>query len=196
MLDPVISSLLAFLFALMLVTAGAHKLSDRLRFQGILAAYQILPSALIKPFGFLIPLLEVTLGLLWLITWRTDFVSFATAALLSAYTLAIAVNLMRGRIYIDCGCSFSSGKGVGGAGTTQSLSVWLVLRNLVLVALALATTTEFGNRGFGLLDYFSIVAAALVLVFIYAAFNQLLVNQNAINSWRKPVKAGLGKTHE
>lgn len=189
MLDPLLFQLIAVAFCLLLTSAGVHKLGDRLRFQGILAAYQILPVSLIAPLGWIIPLLEISLGLAWIVGWRTDLVSVATAALLTAYALGMAINLMRGRTYIDCGCGLASAKASREDNGVQQLSVWLVYRNIVLIVLALATGADMTTRNFGVLDYFSLLAATLALTFIYGAFHQLLVNHNAIDSWRKPLLA-------
>lgn len=189
MLDPLLIQLIAVAFCLLLVSAGVHKLGDRLRFQGILAAYQISPVSLVAPLAWIVPVFEISLGLGWILGWRIDLVSVATAALLGAYALAMAINLMRGRTYIDCGCGLASAKASSEDNGVQQLSVWLVYRNIVLIVLALATSADMATRNFGVLDYFSLLAATLALVFIYAAFHQLLVNHNAIDSWRKPLLA-------
>lgn len=192
MLDPLIFKLIAMVFALLLITAGVHKLDDRLRFQGILTAYQILPAILVVPASVIIPLSEIMIGLAWILAWRIDLVSVVTVALLTAYAMAMGINLMRGRTYIDCGCGFSSAKAKGDHSGIQQLSVWLVYRNLVLIALAFVAGAGITERGIGVLDYFSLTAATLALVFIYDAFNQLLMNNNAINSWRKPLLTDAG----
>lgn len=187
MLDPLIFRLITMLFALLLTTAGAHKLGDLPRFQGILKNYRILPEPLLGTVSILVPLLEILIGLGWVFAWRIDLVSAATAALLTAYALAMAVNLVRGRTYIDCGCGFAGTKAKTENGGMQQLSAWLVFRNLILVVLALLANLGLVGRGFGALDYFSIIAATVALVVAHGAFNQLLVNHNAINSWRKPL---------
>ncbi len=187
MLDPLIFRLIAIAFALLLITAGLHKIGDRLRFQGILRGYQILPEHLIAPVSMTIPVVETLLGLAWAFAWQIDLVSVATAALLTAYGMAMGINLMRGRSYIDCGCGFSSLKASQNDSGVQQLSKWLVVRNLVLMVLATIASADVSDRSMGVLDYFSLVAALLALIFLYAAFNQLLVNNNAIDSWRKPL---------
>lgn len=186
MLDPLLLRLIAMLFALLLITAAAHKLGDLLRFQGILRDYRILPEQLIGVVSLLVPCAEVLLGFGWVFLWRIDLVSAMTAALLTAYAIAMGINLMRGRTYIDCGCGFSSSRTKTGNSGIQQLSSWLVYRNLVLIVLAVIASTGISTsaRSFGALDYFSIIAATLALVFAYGAFNQLLVNHNAIASWR------------
>ncbi len=198
MLDPLIFRLIAMLFALLLIMAGAHKLGDRLRFQGILSNYQILPEHLVGLVSRIVPVVEILIGLGWVFARRIELVSAATAALLMAYALAMGINLLRGRSYIDCGCGFNSVRTKHANGDIQQLSMWLVFRNLALIALAILANSGITPRSFAAVDYFSIIAATLALVFAYSAFNQLLVNHNAINSWRKPLllRAQAGKHHD
>lgn len=198
MLDPLLFQLIAVAFCLLLIAAGLHKLADRLRFQGILAAYEIVPAPLLVPLSLLIPVSEILLGLGWALGWRMELIAMATASLLAAYALGMGINLMRGRTYIDCGCGLASAKIHSKDNGVQQLSVWLVYRNLLLIVLALTAGAGVSARNFGVLDYFSLLAAMLALTFIYAAFHQLLVNHNAIDSWRKPLLAEsrTGKDHD
>jgi len=198
MLDPLFFRVIAAVFFLLLVAAGIHKLSDRLRFKGILAAYEILPVHLVAAVSLLIPVFEIMLGLGWLFGWQIDFVSVATVGLLTAYAMAMGINLARGRTYIDCGCGFSSAKAKKDESGIQQLSKWLVYRNVVLILLALVAGAGEAPRSFGMLDYFSFIAAIVALIFVYSAFHQLLVNHNAIDSWRKPllIKTATGNHHD
>ncbi len=195
MLDPLALRLITMLFALLLITAGAHKLGDLQRFQGVLKNYQILPAQSVGVFGLLMPCVEILIGLGWIFAWRIDLVSMLTAALLAVYAFAIGLNLFRGRSYIDCGCGFSSTKTLSDNTEIQQLSIWLVYRNILLILLALLANSEVKLRAFVMLDYFSIIAATIVLVFAYAAFNQLLVNHNAIDSWRRPLLQKFNPAH-
>ena len=186
MLDPLVIKVLSLAFAVLLAAAAWHKLSDRVRFRGILAAYQVLPEALVAPVAWITALLEITLAAAWALGWSLELAALATACLLSLYTLAIGVNLLRGRTYIDCGCGF-------GAHGVQQLSSRLLLRNAVLIALALAAALPPAPRELALVDYAGVAGACLVLALLYAGANQLLLNAQAINSWRKP-PAGSGST--
>ena len=195
MLDPLALRLITMLFALLLITAGSHKLGDLQRFQAVLKNYQILPAHTVGVLGLLLPCAEILIGLGWVFAWRLDLVSMMTAALLAIYAFAIGVNLFRGRTYIDCGCGFSATKKMSDNGEIQQLSIWLVYRNMLLILLALLANTEIKLRAFVMLDYFSIIAATIVLVFAYGAFNQLLVNHNAIDSWRRPLLQKVNAAH-
>lgn len=189
MLDPLVIKVISLAFALLLAAAAWHKLTDHARFRGILAAYEVLPAALAAPAAWLIAALEAMLAIAWALGWNVGVTATATAALLAVYTLAIGLNLLRGRTYIDCGCGFASSS-AGGNG--QQLSGRLILRNALLIVLALTASLAPSPRELLLVDYFGIAGACLVLALLYTGGNQLLLNAQAINSWRKPL-AGSSK---
>ncbi len=188
MLDPLVIKLLSLAFAVLLAAAAWHKLTDPVRFRGILAAYRLLPEALVAPAAWLFAVLEIGLAIAWALGWNPAATAAATAALLGVYTLAISVNLLRGRIYIDCGCGFGNSGGSG-----QQLSSRLLLRNASLTAAALAAALPPAPRQLLLTDYVGLAGACVVLALLYLGANQLLLNAQAINSWRKP-PAGSNRT--
>lgn len=185
LIDTAIVSLVSVLFAVLLLWASFHKFADRLRFQGILAAYQILPGAVLPLAATAIPLLELVLGLAWITGVLLLETAVATAILMAAYASVMGINIARGNIHIDCGCGFSSGSQK--APGYQKLSMGLIGRNIVLMALALLILFPSNERLLGTLDYFSIAAACLGIFLLYAAFNQLLANRQIIDSWRQPL---------
>jgi len=186
MLDPQIFRCIALAFGLLFILASAHKLGDRARFGSILAEYRVLPAALVPASALLVSVLELVIGCFWIGSVFTlqivSAIPVASSLLLSVYGLAIAVNLARGRTHIDCGCSFSSNRADSDAG--QPLSNGLVVRNLVLAAVALVPLLATSARELTVMDHGLLVLTTLVLVLFYAAFNQLLANRGAIASWR------------
>jgi len=186
MLDPQLSRILSLALGLLFTLAGTHKLTGRAHFRAVLSDYRILPASLVSAGTLGIPLLELMLGIGWLISViriQTGFVlAVFSALLLAAYALAIAVNLSRGRRHIDCGCSFSASK--PDRDVYQQLSPWLVGRNLLLAAIALIPLLGAAGRPLELADHLLFPLTSLVIVLIYAAFNQLLTNHGAIASWR------------
>ena len=184
MIDPVIHILLSLGFSLLFLVAGAHKLSNRLRFQGIVEAYQVLPTNWVPPTVVMIGVIETALGIGWLIGDSVLTYLFS-AVLLSIYVEAISINLLRGRTYIDCGCGFSvfAGKQEADSGI-QQLSTGLVLRNYLLIALSLVAVLPRSERALGLVDMFDITVGLISALLIYSAVNQLLSNHNAIGAWR------------
>ncbi|MYF00896.1 MAG: hypothetical protein F4234_12145 [Gammaproteobacteria bacterium] len=70
MLDPLVIKLLSLAFALLLAAAAWHKLTDPIRFRGILAAYRLLPEALVAPAAWLFAVLEIGLAIAWALGWN------------------------------------------------------------------------------------------------------------------------------
>ncbi len=186
MLDPAIRLIIAASFTVLLISAGGHKLSNRVRFGGILEAYKIIPVALIPASVILLGVLELTLAFAWATGWNIALVALMTVLLLTLYAVAIIINLIRGRSYIDCGCGFASSKTqFFDQSHIQQLSVTLVLRNVFLVACALIGTLPSTVRILGFMDYLGVVLASIAIVLLYSSYNQLLTNNNAIHSWRQ-----------
>lgn len=179
MIDPLLSHAISAACALLLLLAAWHKISARERFLAALADYRLLPAVLLGPVAMLLPALEATLGLAWLAAVGTGTVAVLTAGLLVFYALAVAINLLRGRVHIDCGCGF--GNATAGA---QPLSWWLVARNLAVAGLALVATLPATSRALGPYDWLSLVLALLAAGLLGSAAAQLLRNGTAMLSWR------------
>jgi len=113
---------------LVFVQAALAKLRHRDLFPGVLANYRLLPEALIAPTAALLPVAELVIGLA-LLAGGQRFAVLPAAGLLSAFAAAMAINIVRGRSQIDCGCGRSQ--------LRQPLSWMLVARNLVLAAVIL-----------------------------------------------------------
>lgn len=113
---------LGILFA----TAALAKLRKRRDFYAAVLAYQLLPPAWAMNMAVILPWAEaaIAIGLILGI----NAASAAAAGLLLVYALAMAVNLARGRRDLDCACGSKP----------QALSIWLVIRNIILAGAALA----------------------------------------------------------
>ena len=181
-LDPALVLLIRAIMALLFLWAALHKL-DITRFQAVLAAYRVIPLPLVAATSRLVILVEVLLGIGWAMGIMLQAVAVASAVLLGTYAGAMAVNLVRGRDYIDCGCGFGTDQQA-----EQKISWALVARNTVLLIVAGLATLPVAARDTGLLDGFAVVTGTLALTLLYAAYNQLQVNDNAIRSWRKPAR--------
>lgn len=186
MIDPLIAKTLATGFGLLFLLAAVHKLTALRDFRATLEAYRLPPAALVTPVAWITASAELLLGVGWLAGFRPALTAAASAALLFVYTLAMAVNIVRGRVHIDCGCSF----GRSSAGI-QQLSKGLLFRNSVLIAATVVATLPVATRTLGPADYLVLFAALAALTLAYAAGNQLLTNFAAIGAWRNaPSKAG------
>ncbi len=178
MIDPLIAKIIATGFGLLWLGAAWHKLAAPTVFRGILKDYQLLPTVLLGLLSYLVPVIEAALGVSWLLGLATVKTSIISAVLLSSYALAIAINLLRGRVHIDCGCGFSS------AATEHPLSWMLVVRNFVLIVISLLLLLPVGERVLGWSDYIVLATALLVTLLLQGAVSQLLRNGAAIGAWR------------
>lgn len=180
-MDPLILQILALAFSLLFLLAAVHKLSDPRRFLATLDNYRLLPAALLAPAGVAIIALEIFLGIAWLFAWRLPLTGTLSAALLILYAGGMAINLLRGRRHISCGCSF----GLGERRESQ-LSGMLLLRNASMAAAALLALLPASNRELTRLDDLTLGAALVAIVLFSGAANQLINNSGAINTWRRP----------
>ena len=161
MTDPLLVWIARACIAALFAHAAAAKLADRSLFEQHLAAYGV-PHRLLPLLAWLLPVAEAGTALALLTPWYS-FGAAAAAALLGFYGAVMAWHRARGR-RLDCGCG----------GEPLPLSWALVLRNLVLAALALAAAAPMAARALGLAD-FLVIAAALVLgTLLHAALHQML----------------------
>jgi len=179
MLDPIILRALSIGFALLFLLAAIHKISSAAQFRVILQEYRILPEFAVGPATKIVPAVEVLLGIGWLTAASSVVIATASALLIAMYTTAIAINLMRGRVHISCGCNMA-----GTDDNDQRLTWGLVLRNVLLASLALVATIPVSDRMLGAIDYVTLAATVLAAVLLYSAGNQLLSNYAAIGTWR------------
>jgi hypothetical protein len=166
--DPIFIIASAVAIAVLLASAATHKVRAPARFARQLADYQLLPDSLARPVARLIPLLELAIAFALLVPVSRGWAALSAGGLLALYAAAIGINLWRGRRDIDCGCA--------GPDQAQPLRPVLLLRNSVLVVLALLASVAPIARDMTLFDGFVTVAAAAVALLIYAAADGLLAN--------------------
>ena len=163
MVDPVPIIVIRAALALLFAVSALQKLRAPAAFTHAVREYRLLPARLALPFAAVLIVLELVLAI-------GAFMGSATAvlgivALLLLYSVAIAINLWRGRVEIDCGC--------GGASQGRPLSLWLLGRNGGLAALGALALLPVVPRTLGLLDAFAIGAALIVAAALYAASENL-----------------------
>lgn len=185
MLDPLVATIISVGFGLMFLLASVHKLTGFSRFRAVLRDYRVMPGAVVPLAAAALPVLEILLGLGWLFLADVRIVALGTIALVALYSFAIAINLLRGRVHISCGCGF--GKSAAG---DETLSWGLVVRNAALLVAAAAATLPETSRSLGMLDYVTLLAALVGIVLLFTAGNQLIRNSGAINTWRRGARPG------
>jgi putative oxidoreductase len=117
-----------------LIAAALPKISNPDKFALAVYQYQILPSLLVNPIAIYLPWLEISCAAaLGVLPSARRGALLLVAGLLVAFTLAIAVVVLRGQA-IPCGCF---------GGDSALAGWWSLARNcglLVLTALALRAT--------------------------------------------------------
>jgi len=139
--QPHTQLLLRLVLGGLLLLAGAAKLADRRAFYDAVAEYDVLPSRLQWPFAMLVPLAEVTLGALLLLGFGTRAAAALATPLFLSFSIAIGVNMLRGREF-DCHCF--------GAAQRERIGWPGFLRSLALVVAALVVAV--GASRFGALE--------------------------------------------
>jgi Methylamine utilisation protein MauE len=91
---------------------------------------------------------------------------------LLAYAGAMFVNLMRGNVLLDCGCSWGPAR--------QPIGYGLVARNIGLALLALVLAVPVAARPLEPVDILSAVMAAVTGACLYAALNGLLSDSRSV----------------
>jgi hypothetical protein len=164
MIDPTFNLLLTLAFAALFASAAVMKLRAPAIFVATLADYRLVPRPLLQVSGVLVVALEagVAAGLLWSTTRAVS--SVIGAGLMLTYGAAIAINLIRGRREIDCGCSLQR----------RPIGRWMVVRNVIFAAALLVVAVPVAPRALGAGDVATIAAGLLVLALLYGSLDLLL----------------------
>ena len=160
-IDPLLSMILATCLALVFAPAAWHKLRERDLFAAQVQAYAILPRRL-RVLAHALGPLEAAAAIALLGAAPGAGAGLA-AGLLLLYALAMALNLLRGRV-LDCGCG----------GAPQPLSWGLVVRNLAMVLMAMAAALPRDARELTLDDAWLFGLAVAAWLVLLAALNQML----------------------
>lgn len=160
-IDPAFSAIVALSAALLFGAAALHKLADWPRFRAALAGYRIAPDRLLPGLAVAVVALELAAVALLPLPASRPAGALVAAGLLASYAIAISVNLRRGRTNIDCGCF--------GVGARNTISRWMLIRNLLLAVLVCAAALPVSDRALTALDSLTIGGAVICLAILYAA---------------------------
>jgi uncharacterized membrane protein YphA (DoxX/SURF4 family) len=170
-IDPAIILVARLALGALFLSSALHKVRDVFTFERTLAAYRLLPGRLVRPLARSVPAVEAVVGLGALLQYPPAYV--AAMALLGGYAVAMAINLLRGRRSIDCGCG----------GDRQPISWALVGRNAALVAISALALQPASARPLGWIDAVTVVCGVLVCGLVYGAFNQVLAARARFEEW-------------
>lgn len=179
-LDPLAVGAAIGLLVLVFARAALHKVTDFAGFRQTVADYRLIPDILIAPAAAALAVAEMASVVLLLVPGTVSIGAATAAVLLAFYGSAMAINLLRGRTSIDCGC--------GGPG--QSISWILVGRNVMLIAVAGAAAAPVVPRGLGLFDMLllpAIVAATWLLLLVAERLTQTYAHIRTVGADRTSV---------
>jgi hypothetical protein len=166
--DPLLVQIAVTSVALIFALSALQKLRDLLTFESAIEAYELAPAALVKPLTIALPILELGAAVTLVPEPTRQLGALLAMLVLTIVTLAIVLNLLRGRTDVACGC--------GGIEDEQVLSWSLVVRNLGLGTLVCTSFADLSLRVPLWLDYVSTLAGALACFGLYVLSNQLVAN--------------------
>ena len=172
MLITVLATISTLLLSYLFVAGGWQKLADTAYFHGVITEYRILPASWSPWVARALPVVEIAAGLALLIPAFRLPALISVALLLAGYTFAMGLNIARGRRDLDCGCA--------GPGQEQTISGWLLGRNLVLISLALLAASALQQFSLGWQGWSLALLGTTVLALLYHTFNQLIANNNLL----------------
>lgn len=131
---------------IILLVAGAVKLVQPRDFVEVVRGYELLPAGMSRPIAQLLPVAEVLIGVGLLLDRSRPWSAVAASSLFMVFGVAVAINILRDRRNIACGC-------FGSQLEDEHLSWSIVVRNAVLAGLA--ATIALGYFGVASTSVFS-----------------------------------------
>ena len=162
---PTIALLVSWMLALIFVVSVRHKITAWPRFKASFAAYEIVPASLVTPAAATVVVCEVFVAMGCLLA-RAEAIA-AAAGMLLVYAMAMTINLVRGRRFIDCGCGDEP----------TPIGLGLLLRNGALFGMAIAAAGTVPGLDAPAAMLFIAAIGAAVGYGIYATVEQLLANR-------------------
>ncbi len=168
-LDPLISVTLRAFVGALFALAAIHKMVGFRSFSITLSKYLrgtfLAVDRPIVVIGVLVVAGELAISAACALL-PTSVVAAGAAIVLLSYAAAMYLNLRRGNVLLDCGCSWGARR--------QPLRPALVIRNLCLAGLALVMAVPAGPRALTTVDIISVFAALGAAAVLYSAVNLLL----------------------
>lgn len=132
---PIFLAIIRYFLAALFLISSVDKIREPKYFINAVRSYHLLPQFAVRPFAYLLPLVEFTLGFILVVGWQTRPASAITALLYVIFTGALGLNLMRGQKSLGCGCFGAK---------SHKISLRLVMQDIAL-ALAAGGVACFGG---------------------------------------------------
>jgi uncharacterized membrane protein YphA (DoxX/SURF4 family) len=110
------------------VYASLDKLAHPEAFAQAIANYRMVPMALLHPFAWFLPVLEIVTGVALIVGFWRRGSALLIAGMMAMFTVALAVAMARG-LDISCGCFDTAGG--------HAVGMDLLIRDVLLLAAAL-----------------------------------------------------------
>lgn len=169
----ILESALILLLSYLFLSAALSKLRNREYFESSLESYQLLPNAASNTVSSVIIAVELLVSIGVLIPATKAGSLLVMFALILAYAAAMGINLGRGRRNLDCGCN--------GPGQKQLISWTLVMRNIVIAAVALALLLFEASLPSSIINGLLSVLLSCFVIVVFQAVNKLWQNQQLLN---------------
>lgn len=161
--DPAVTVLATLFVGLVLAVAAISKLRHPDEFQGVVENYRLLPSFLVAPVAKLLPLIELATAVALMVPPVREMAAWVAVGLFVMFTLALAINVGRGRTHIDCGC-------VRRPTSRSRIGMFHVLRALFLAGVStFIALSSLQVASVSLSSWLIGVASAALLAMLYVA---------------------------
>ncbi|HHY07361.1 MAG TPA: DoxX family protein [Corynebacteriales bacterium] len=114
------------------IVSGATKVGDHLQTVVAVKAYAVVPEVMVEPIAYMLPTLEILLGVFLLLGIKNRWMAIASALVFTLFIIMIIQAWARG-FQIDCGCF-----GGGGYDPTANAITYLteIARDLIFMVFA------------------------------------------------------------
>jgi len=164
--QPVVLLFLRVFLALMFAHAALSKLGHADEFYGVVRNFRILPDGASRVAAAVLPVVELAVAAGLIVRPLAVPAAALGAVLLLVFAVALGVNVLRGRTWIDCGCFRN--------GLKQTVSWMLVARNIGLAAGAAAVAWMLPASALpGMTEGFVGLAAGATAMLLYLSASLL-----------------------
>jgi|GEM_PF-983826 len=183
--EPQIAFIIRIVVGLILLAASIAKLSDYRKFIDVVRNYRLLPECLTRLVALLLPVLEFTIGTALLFGLIMPYPAFAATVFFLLFASAVAINILRGRRDIECGCFRPQQE--------HHLTWGIVVRNIILASISAVVGMDqhdFISR-LSTIEHFPIEEKVTTVLIASAVLIVWLLWSTLLTLWRLP-KPGRG----